>query len=289
MKTSSGSGVRRTRGAGRVRVSRTGRAAVAALALMATGCATVPAGQQSTVPTRSDPFEPMNRSIFAFNDAIDRTVLRPMAKAYVDILHPGIRQMVGNVFANLGDLWTSVNQLLQGKPDLAAADLGRFAINTIIGFGGIADVASEMGIDRHKEDFGQTLGRWGVPSGPYVVLPIFGPSSLRDAPAFGLDLVADPLWRIAENGTYYGASVARVVDGRAGLLGADRMLDGAALDRYAFIRDGYLQRRRSLIWDGTPPAQVDDDPLPPADPRQGNEGGIDSVGRVPLPSGFRVR
>ena len=275
-------------------IRRAWRVACAGLLLaVAAGCASLPAGPEDARRAKVDPLEPMNRSIYAFNDAVDRAVIRPLARVYADWVHPGVRQMVGNFFGNLGDLWTSVNQLLQGKPGLAAADLGRFAINSIAGFGGLADVASEMGIEKHKEDFGQTLGRWGVPAGPYLMLPFLGPSSLRDAPASGADLSADPLWRVARNGDYYGLWATRIVDGRAGLFGAERVLEGAALDRYSFIRDGYLARRRSLVWDGNPPDDEDDDPLPPSDPRQGVKGAIDSPGRAPVPipgtGGFRIR
>lgn len=275
-------------------VARDGRAVLLAgaalLLALAAGCASVPAAHGGAPRSKADPLEPMNRSVYAFNDSVDRAVFKPVARAYADWVHPGIRQMVGNFFGNLGDLWTSVNQLLQGKPALAAADLGRFTINSIAGFGGLADVASEMGIDKHREDFGQTLGRWGVPSGPYLVLPFFGPSSFRDAPALGVDLTADVLGAVARNGTYYGAWAARLVDTRASLLGAERVLDGAALDRYSFLRDGYLARRRSLVWDGNPPEEEDDDdPLPPSDPKQGQQGGIDPRSRVPIPGGFRPR
>ncbi len=234
--------------------------ALVAAALLLTGCASLPVpgddpsqNAERMARYRRDPLEPMNRKVYAFNDAIDRVVTKPIAQAYVDYIHPGVRTMVGNVFGNLGDVWTSVNQLLQGKPVLAFSDLGRVLINTTLGFGGLGDVASEMGIEKHREDFGQTLGRWGVPTGPYLVLPVFGPSNFRDSPGLGVDLSVDPLGKVAQDGAYWSAWAARAVGTRADLLRGERLVDGAALDKYSFIRDGYLQRRRSLVYDGDPP------------------------------------
>lgn len=239
----------------------------AAAMLMLAGCA-APAG---VARSPKDPLEPMNRAVYEFNDVVDRAVLKPLARWYVDYLNEGVRITLGNMFANLGDLWTAANQLLQGKPLFALGDLSRFLINSTFGFAGAADVASELGLERHREDFGQTLGRWGVPAGPYLVLPFLGPSSVRDAAALPLDWQGGPLGyldNIRLRNSLYGA---RLVDARAGLLASEKVLDGAALDRYGFLRDGYLQRRRSLVHDGDPP---DEEPPPPVD----EQGARDAAG-----------
>lgn len=210
------------------------------------------AGLAQAAPA-SDPLEPLNRSVFAFNDALDRGILRPVAQQYVRWVHPGIRQIVGNVFANLADPWTGVNNLLQGKPLQALGDFARFGINTVFCFGGLGDLASELGLQRHNEDLGQTLGVWGVPSGPYVVLPLLGPSSLRDATGVVAAWSVDPVRQIESEGDRTAVALTRVVDTRASLLPLDRLIEGAALDRYTFVRNAYLQRRLNLVYDGDPP------------------------------------
>ncbi|MEN9773400.1 MAG: hypothetical protein RL322_470 [Pseudomonadota bacterium] len=210
----------------------------------------------------SDPLEPLNRSVFAFNDALDRTVLKPVAQQYVRWVHPGIRQLAGNVFANFAEPWTGVNNLLQGKPVEALGDFARFAINTLFCFGGLGDLAADLGLPRHSEDLGQTLGVWGVPAGPYLVLPLLGPSSARDAVGTLGGLAADPVRQIHSEGDRTAVSLVRVVDTRAALLPLDRLIEGAALDRYTFVRNAYLQRRNNLVYDGDPP-----EPPEPAGPR----------------------
>lgn len=207
-----------------------------------------------------DPLEPMNRAVFAFNDTLDRYALEPAATAYRDYVPETFRFVAGNMFENLRDVWTSVNNLLQGKPGRAASDFGRVVINTTFGFLGMGDVASELGFAKHREDFGQTLGVWGVPTGPYLVLPFLGPSNFRDGPALVADGYADPLAHVVSdvpvrNGIY----AIRVLDTRAGLLGASGIMDDIALDRYLLMRDGYLQRRRNLVYDGDPPPDDYDD------------------------------
>lgn len=207
-----------------------------------------------------DPLEPLNRAVFAFNDTLDEYALKPAATAYRDYAPETLRFIAGNMFENLRDAWTSVNQLLQGKPGQAASDFGRVVINTTFGFAGMGDVASELGFQKHREDFGQTLGVWGVPTGPYLVLPFFGPSNFRDGAGLAVDAYADPVAPLigdvpARNTTY----VIRVIDARAGLLQAGGIMDDIALDRYLFMRDGYLQRRRSLVYDGEPPPLDDFD------------------------------
>jgi len=244
-------------------------ALAAALSALA-GCASAPAGggtggeagaaaRPADPVARIDPLEPLNRSIYAFNDAVDRAVLKPAAKGYEAAVPRTFRDMTGNFFGNLADLWTAVNQLLQGKPAEAFSDLSRVAINTTFGFGGLADVASEMGLEKHDEDLGQTLGAWGVPPGPYLVLPFLGPSSFRDAPARAVDMVADPLDELGSRGQANNLWLTRLIDGRARLFPAERVLEGAALDKYSFTRDAWLQRRRNQVYDGNPPLEEEED------------------------------
>ncbi|MFT4190464.1 MAG: VacJ family lipoprotein [Comamonas sp.] len=192
-----------------------------------------------------DPLEPYNRAVFKFNDVVDRTVAQPVAQGYVDTVPLPIRTSVSNFFANLGDAWSAINNLLQLKGQDTLESTLRFTTNTVFGFGGLLDVATEMGIARHKQDFGLTLGHWGVPTGPYFVLPLLGPSTIRDTAAFPVDSWGNPVslgqindipWR---NGLYVG----KLVDARARLLQATDLLDSAALDKYLLTRDAYLQLR----------------------------------------------
>jgi len=201
--------------------------------------------------------EPFNRKVYAFNDGLDKAVLKPVAKGYVAVV-PGIaRRGVTNFFNNLGVLVTTLNDALQLKGTKVPVDIARFLTNIFFGLGGLIDVATELKIEYRKEDFGQTLGYWGVGSGPYLVLPFFGPSSTRDAPGLAVDFVTSPLyywdadWEV--RWAVYGLDV---VNTRANLLGAEKFLDTAAMDRYSFLRDTYLQRREYLIHDGTPPADT---------------------------------
>ncbi|MEZ5604421.1 MAG: VacJ family lipoprotein [Burkholderiaceae bacterium] len=246
-------------------MSRPARAVLAAwlaLAWLLGGCAT--AGSPSAA---RDPLEPMNRAVFQFNDAVDRAVLKPVAQGYQDYIPENLRIAIGSVFGNVGaDLWTAANQLLQGKPVEAVSDLSRFVLNSTLGLAGLADIATPMGLAKHHEDFGQTLGVWGLPAGPYLVLPLLGPSSLRDAPARIVDAQGDLVLAIDSAGQRNNAYLLRTVDTRAQLLRAERLVEGAALDRYSFIRDGYLQRRRSQVYDGNPPPSDEDAPAyDPAD------------------------
>lgn len=216
---------------------------VAALMLALAGCATT---------NQKDPFEPFNRAMFSFNDAIDRAALKPAAEAYSD-LPSFIQTGVNNFFGNLGDVWTGVNNLLQGKLADGMSDVMRVAVNTTFGLGGLLDIGSEAGLVKHREDFGQTLGKWGIRSGPYVVLPLLGSSTLRDTVALPADFVGD-LWLYADpTAARVSGATVRVVDQRAALLGASNLLEEAALDRYAFVRDAYLQRRESNVRDGDVP------------------------------------
>ena len=206
-----------------------------------------------------DPLEPLNRQVFKFNDALDTAIVKPVAIAYRDHTPTPLRQGIGNVFNNLQDSWSVVNNLLQLKTEYAYDSLARVAINTLLGVGGVVDVASELGIERHTQDFGHTLGVWGVPPGPYLVLPILGPSSMRDALALSVDWQGDPLGQLPNEPVRNAALLLRGLDTRAGLLKATSMLEEAALDRYTFARDAFLQNRRNNIFDGNPPQ---DDAMP---------------------------
>ena len=205
-------------------------------------------------PPVNDPLEPINRVTLEFNQQLDVWLIRPAAKGYETVVPPPVRLIIGNVFGNVGDLWTATNNLLQGKPLDAASDLLRFAINSTFGLAGVADLASEFGLPKHKEDFGQTLGRWGIPEGPYLVLPLFGPGSLRDAVGtLAGDLQANPFQTLPDPGTRNAIMAIRLVDARSRLLSGDQLFNEISIDRYLFIRDAYLQRRRSQVWDGDPP------------------------------------
>lgn len=241
---------------------RRGSMLLAFLVLLLAGCATagagVPGGTVLT-PSKTDPWEPMNRAVFSFNEGVDAVLLKPAARTYEAVIPELYRGMVGNFFANIGDLWSAVNQLLQGKPALAGADLARVVINSTIGFGGVADAATSFGVERHTEDFGQTLGRWGVTPGPYVVLPLLGPSNVRDTLGWAADIETDPLVMISKMDVRNSVYGLRFVDKRASLLSGERVLEGAVLDKYSFVRDAYLQRRRNLVYDGEPPDTDEDD------------------------------
>lgn len=202
-----------------------------------------------------DPLEPVNRVMWNFNDGLDKAVLKPVAETYKDLLPSLVRRGIGNFFANLTDLWSFVNSVLQLKAGDAAETLIRFNLNTFFGLGGLLDIATEANIERHREDFGKTLGRWGVPSGPYLVLPVLGPSTLRDAAVRPIDLSADPVRRLPDALSRNTLYFSRIVDTRASLLGAGNVLDEAALDRYSFARDVFLQiRQREVLGD-----KADDD------------------------------
>lgn len=201
-----------------------------------------------------DPLESVNRAVFSFNDGFDRAVAKPLAEGYRAAMPSFARTAVTNFFSNLEDLWIALNDLLQGKPRKAVDDLARTLINTTIGIFGLFDVASDIGIEKRNEDFGQTLGRWGVASGPYLVLPFLGPSTLRDALGYGLfDTKADLVMRHSDVSERNTAFVLRVINLRANLLDASRIVEEAALDKYTFMRDAYLQRRQNLVYDGNPP------------------------------------
>lgn len=222
-----------------------------ALAALA-GCTTI-RDARGGPGQRLDPWENWNRKVFNFNDDIDRAVLKPVATAYTNVVPQPVRRGVGNFFANFADAWSAINNLLQGKFQQASEDATRVGTNTLFGLFGILDVASEMGLEHHYEDFGQTLGRYGVGAGAYVVLPILGPSTVRDTAALPVDRLAAPPAFFDGTAIPVGLTVLQIVNTRAGLLGATRVIDDIALDRYTFVRDAYLQRRRSLVFDGDVP------------------------------------
>jgi phospholipid-binding lipoprotein MlaA len=220
------------------------RAAIALFALAAlSGCASLPG------PNPRDPLEPYNRKAQEFNDDVDAIVLKPVATMYREKVPPIVRTGVANFFGNLQDVWSAVNSLLQFRMQDAEESLARFQINSIAGLGGIMDVASDLNIDKHKEDFGQTLGRWGVPAGPYVVIPFLGPSTLRDAAALPVDWQGDLIWRMPHTDERTSLYALRTVDRRANLLRVGNLVEGAALDKYSFTRDAYLQRRQAEVLD----------------------------------------
>lgn len=209
----------------------------------------------------ADPLEGFNRGVQSFNDGVDNAVLKPVAEAYVKVVPSFVRTGIGNFFGNLGDGWSAVNHLLQGKPKSALNMTLRMAVNTTFGLGGLLDVAGEAGLERQPEDLGQTLGVWGLPAGPYLVLPLLGPSSVRDSvgTAVGLSSRTTPEYT-DDQAVANSAFLLGVVHARAGLLGATKLLDDIALDRYTFLRDAYLARRRNLVYDGNPPEEGDSEP-----------------------------
>lgn len=194
-----------------------------------------------------DPLEGFNRAMFSFNEGLDKLILKPAAEAYQTAMPGFVQIAIGNFFGNVGDIWTAVNNVLQGKITDGVTDVMRVAVNTTFGLGGLIDIASAGGMPKHREDFGQTLGTWGVKSGPYVVLPLLGASTLRDTIATPLDFKGD-LWSYQTPvSTRNLGSVVRIVDKRAGLLDAGKLIEEAALDKYVFIRDAYLQRRAGEV------------------------------------------
>jgi phospholipid-binding lipoprotein MlaA len=205
-----------------------------------------------------DPYEGFNRSMFAVNEVVDKYAAKPVALTYDRMTPLPVKAAVGNFFGNTSELWVGVNSALQGKFADAGVDFGRLLINSTIGIFGLFDVASELGFERHDEDFGQTLAVWGVGDGGFLFLPALGPRTLRDTAGWGVDYAADPIRFFDPTGVRDGVTIIRFVDVRASLLPSDRVVEEAALDKYAYIRDAYLQRRLNQIYDGRPP-RLDDD------------------------------
>ncbi len=206
-----------------------------------------------------DPFEPFNRGVYQFNDTVDKTLIKPAAKGY-NIVMPALgKTMVSNFFSNLDDVIVTINDLLQFKVARAASDGGRILVNSTIGLYGLVDVASKVGLEKHNEDFGQTLGYWGIGNGPYLVIPLFGPSSVRDGIGLYADSRSGMMRKIKHVDTRNQLYATNLLSKRTSLLNQERVLDEAMIDQYSFIRDAYLQHRRSLIYDGNPPREKFDD------------------------------
>lgn len=226
-------------------------ALVATCAALLTGCA--------TTNNPRDPMEGFNRAVFAFNDGIDRAAIKPVAKGYDEVAPNPVKTGVANFFGNIADVFVGVNNVLQGKVGDGVSDFGRFAVNSTVGVLGLIDWASDMGLEKHDEDFGQTFGRWGVGPGAYVMVPFYGPRTARDTAGLVLDVAADPVSNMSNVAARNSLVVTRLISERAALLPADKVIEEAALDKYSYIRDAYLQRRQNLIYDGTPPRESDDE------------------------------
>ena len=220
------------------------RTALMTLALSLAACAT-------TNPR--DPLEPMNRKIFGFNEALDQVLIRPVATGYAAVVPSFVQTGFSNVIKNIKDVWSAANLVLQGRPGEGAQEILRVGINTTFGLGGLLDIATPMQLERHNEDLGQTFGVWGVPSGPYLVLPLFGPSTVRDAAGMPADNYFSPTLFFHQVPDINAVRVMTVVHTRAQLLDATALMNDVALDKYAFVRDAYMQRRRSQIYNGDPP------------------------------------
>ncbi|WP_425257620.1 MlaA family lipoprotein [Rubrivivax sp. RP6-9] len=255
-------------------------------ALALGGCASVPAGapqQQGAAVAApaahpADPWESWNRKVYAFNDALDTHVVRPVAEAYQAVVPQLVRTGIGNVFGNVSDLWSAANHLLQGKLQDGVEMGMRVIVNTSFGLGGLLDPATEMRLTRRSEDFGQTLGVWGVGAGPYVVLPLLGPSTLRDTAALPLDRVVSASTLPATEAGRYTLTALELINTRTNLLATTGLMDQVALDRYSFLREAYLARRLDQVFDGAPPLENFDDefadeppPAPPAPPAAGTK------------------
>ncbi len=219
--------------------------ALAAAALALSGCASV------QNPSKDDPWEGFNRTMYTFNDKVDQYALKPVAQGYVKITPQPVRDSVTNFFSNIGDAYNVVNNLLQLKITDGVEDLMRMVINTVFGVGGLFDVATLAKLPKHNQDFGLTLGHYGVPAGPYLVLPLLGPSTVRDAVGTAGNYFVNPLTYVDPPALSWGLYGLNVVSTRANLLGATDLLESAAIDRYSFIRNTYLQRRRYLLSDGS--------------------------------------
>lgn len=233
-------------------------AAALAMAAVLGACATIPPGAGSNP---ADPWEVYNRHVFDLNDRLDRAVMRPVAQAYEKVLPEPVRICINNAFRNLAEPVNAINNLLQGKPLDAFMDMCRFAVNSTMGVLGCFDIATDGGLaPRSNEDFGQTLGRWGLKDGPFFVLPLLGPSTVRDTFGRVFDFLGlDPVWYIENIGLRNSLVGLRLVDIRASLLPGEKVLEAAALDKYEFVRDAFLQLRRNLIYDGNPPRLLDPD------------------------------
>ena len=224
---------------------------IAAVVLVLQGCASVKAADPR------DPWESMNRSVYQFNDAVDAVAIKPAAEIYTKVLPSFVRTGIHNFLGNLSDVWSMANSAMQLKGQATAETFMRINVNTFFGLGGLLDVASEMRLEKRKEDFGQTLGYWGVKPGPYLVLPLLGPSTLRDTLATPVDFKGNPSEMFTDEATRNSLTVTRILDVRSGLLQTVDVIKAASLDPYTFVRDGYLQKRKNDIHDGNPPSDFD--------------------------------
>jgi len=206
-------------------------------------------------PDARDPWEDMNRKVFAFNEKLDQAVMRPVAQAYVDVVPSFMRAGVRNFLSNLGDVWTAVNATLQFKGQAAVETIMRLAVNSTFGFYGVLDIATQAGIPKHKEDLGQTLGHWSIQPGPYLVLPVLGPSTLRDTAGMSVDV--SPSQYFSDSKTRTGLTLLSATESRARLLNVGETVRAASLDPYSFVREGWLQKRQSDVYDGNPPSTFD--------------------------------
>lgn len=224
--------------------------------ILSGGCATTISAPPPDDRAASDPWEPFNRRVDAFNTTVDNATLKPLAKGYRKVVPNLARRGVSNFFSNLKTPYTALNNFLQGKGKAGFSDIGRFAMNSTVGLGGLIDVGTEFGLEEHDEDLGQTLAVWGVPDGPYLVLPLFGPSTVRDALTTPADFVGSPLFHYDNTSVKDKLRIVRLVDTRTRLLNAERFLEDSS-DPYITLRESYLQNRNYAIHDGNPP--MDDD------------------------------
>lgn len=221
---------------------------VAAMTLLLSGCASVDYNQV-------DPWEGFNRPMFAFNEGLDKVLIKPVAKGYDAVVPGPVNTIITNFFNNIGDLMVAVNNLLQGKVRESASDLGRVVLNSTLGIGGLVDVATDMTLEKHNEDFGQTFASWGFNEGNYLVLPVFGPRTVRDTFGLAADVPCDPLSWLHPEVWKYSLTGLRQIDARADLFSAEKVVEAGAIDKYSYVRDAYLQRRAYLNRDNQPPPQ----------------------------------
>ena len=226
--------------------------AIFALAAGASGCSSIPADERA----ESDPWESLNRSLFSVNRTIDNVSTKPLAKGYRAIIPDPARKGISNFFSNLVAPRSAINNFLQGKPGHGVSELGRFVINSTIGVGGLFDIATPSGLEEHREDFGQTAAVWGVPDGPYVMLPLLGPQTLRDAVLLPVDVVVDPLFQYNNTSIRDKLYVLRLIDLRYKFLAAEKFLEDSK-DKYVTTRESYLQNREYEVYDGDPPEDDD--------------------------------
>jgi phospholipid-binding lipoprotein MlaA len=229
------------------------RLVLAMLALMLSACASIPEDQR----VEADPWEPLNQTIFDVNQGFDKVLTKPLAKGYRAVLPGPVRKVVSNFFTNLTTPRSVINNVLQGKPLQGLSETGRFLFNTTVGIGGLFDVATTAGMEEYREDFGQTAAVWGVPDGPYVMLPFLGPQTLRDAILLPLDIVVDPLYQYENSSIRTKLYVLRLINLRHQLLTADKFLEESK-NPYVTLRESYLQNRKYEIYDGDPPEEDDD-------------------------------